>query len=328
MHLEKQRITYLDSLKGFIILLVIIGHIYPSTNSIKIWLYSFHMPIFFIISGLLFNYDTTKDIPSFVNKKIKSILIPYVMFSITTISLNLLISHALTGEIKSQIYSFITGLGIYTLWFLPALFISEFIFKILHSKIKNKQFLISITIILFLIGLLGKNIYLNTSLKVLYRSFIGLGFFSFGYFIFDHINKVDFSFLTIIASIIVNFIISYFNTIVDLWSLNFNNLFLYCFCSLLGSLSIIFLFKNYTNILTNKLLIFLGRNSLIVMATHQLIIICINSITNQYIYGYFKGLIILLIVVFLEIPIIILINIYCPFMLGKKINRTTSIKVS
>lgn len=44
---EKQRIPYIDTLKGFTILLVIIGHIYSMNNPIKIWIYSFHMPLFF-----------------------------------------------------------------------------------------------------------------------------------------------------------------------------------------------------------------------------------------------------------------------------------------
>ena len=48
-----KRIDYLDYTKGFGILLVILGHIYDASNPIKIWLYSFHMPLFFIISGFL-----------------------------------------------------------------------------------------------------------------------------------------------------------------------------------------------------------------------------------------------------------------------------------
>lgn len=42
-----QRLIYLDILKGIGILWVIIGHIFILPNNIRIYLYSFHMPLFF-----------------------------------------------------------------------------------------------------------------------------------------------------------------------------------------------------------------------------------------------------------------------------------------
>ena len=52
-----KRLNYLDFVKGFAILLVVLGHIYDISNPIKIWLYSFHMPLFFIISGILIRIE-------------------------------------------------------------------------------------------------------------------------------------------------------------------------------------------------------------------------------------------------------------------------------
>ena len=56
-----KRVDYLDYAKGIAIILVVLGHIFSGGN-IKTYIYSFHMPLFFIISGYLFNYSNVKSL--------------------------------------------------------------------------------------------------------------------------------------------------------------------------------------------------------------------------------------------------------------------------
>ncbi len=64
---SRQRETWLDGLKGYGILLVILGHVlsgyldagtfssaFVSFYRVRTWIYSFHMPLFFLISGFTF----------------------------------------------------------------------------------------------------------------------------------------------------------------------------------------------------------------------------------------------------------------------------------
>ena len=51
---ETKRILAFDLLKGVGILLVILGHI-EIPHSLKTVIYSFHMPLFFFVSGCFFN---------------------------------------------------------------------------------------------------------------------------------------------------------------------------------------------------------------------------------------------------------------------------------
>ena len=59
---ESKRNIFIDFIKGFLILLVILGHFLPGTlseNPARYVIYSFHMPAFFFISGMLYSGHTS-----------------------------------------------------------------------------------------------------------------------------------------------------------------------------------------------------------------------------------------------------------------------------
>ena len=61
MNKIKTRLNFIDISKGIAIVLVVLGHIlYNQNNLIRIWLYSFHIPLFFIRSGDLLNFKKDK----------------------------------------------------------------------------------------------------------------------------------------------------------------------------------------------------------------------------------------------------------------------------
>lgn len=65
MATNKSRITYIDQLRGFAILLVVMGHAlehngYHQSPLFNL-IYSFHMPLFFCISGFVTMYACKLD---------------------------------------------------------------------------------------------------------------------------------------------------------------------------------------------------------------------------------------------------------------------------
>lgn len=94
-----KRLEYIDSLKGFAILLVVIGHVIPwsfasissvmemSPSPILLWkiIYSFHMPLFMFISGYLFG-KSRFDSPGYLTKKLGQktlmLILPYFVCGI------------------------------------------------------------------------------------------------------------------------------------------------------------------------------------------------------------------------------------------------------
>ena len=104
------------------------------------------------------------------------------------------------------------------------------------------------------------------------------------------------------------------NGLVGMFGLVFNNKFKYVFTSIIGSISIIFFFKR---IQSNKLLLFYGKNSLIILGTHGVVLYLIEDLLRVNFDNYIMGIIILILTLIIEIPIIYLINNYLPWILGK-----------
>ena len=130
------RIKYLDYTKGIAILFIIIGHIYLEGNFIT-WIYSFHVPLFFIISGIVMNYDKSKCFKEFFIKKFKSIMLPYILFSIFNILSYGIIGKLPSNSVKLSVIYTISLFGINAVWFLGTLFISENLFFLINKKNSN-----------------------------------------------------------------------------------------------------------------------------------------------------------------------------------------------
>ena len=81
---KKKREEFIDIAKGIAILCVIIGHTwknaYPADKRLMVFIYSFHMPLFFILSGWCLK-STDVKISSVIVKKIKQLVVPYVVIN-------------------------------------------------------------------------------------------------------------------------------------------------------------------------------------------------------------------------------------------------------
>lgn len=266
------------------------------------------------------NFSNNINHKKLVLKKVIALIIPYIIFSIINTIGNYIINIMSIISLKVDFVKTITLYGIDALWFLPALFIGEYIF-LLYKRFINKN----IYKILFFISILGAalvlvilnnyNVYsavLREINIVLIISSLALFFINFGYYTYNIINKINIELYKIIIILLFSIVFSLINGKIDLWSLQFNNLFLYVFNSIVGSFAIILITKKINR---SKVLDFLGQNTLIIMATHQLII---EAILKSTLTKYLNGIIFIFIILLLEYPLIKIINKYLPFMLGNK----------
>jgi len=97
----------LDIAKGIAIILMMYGHLryhYANMDTIYSWIYSFHMPLFIYISGLLTNVKKEKNYLQ-LWQKIKRILVPYAIWNVVGYYIN----HVLQLD-KRNVPQFIHGL--------------------------------------------------------------------------------------------------------------------------------------------------------------------------------------------------------------------------
>ena len=80
---QTNRIPYIDVFRGLLMLLVVLGHSIGNTDdAINKVILSFHMPAFFLLSGMCFHPKTNEYKSSMLlKKKAKGLMWPYITFS-------------------------------------------------------------------------------------------------------------------------------------------------------------------------------------------------------------------------------------------------------
>lgn len=300
---ENKRLHYIDYAKGIGIILVILGHISYLSDTSRIFIVSFHMPLFFVLSGMLIflKKEETCDLGATVRKKAARMMIPYFCYSALGI-LIYIVYYLLTGRdggwptVMSDIVQTLTLYGFSAMWFLPAIFGAEifFLFILKKSRAPFIMTVISAVISFVLNGYLEKAnaLYgLETVFSVFHliavtllripvcASFIAAGYYVSKLWADRKTTGPDrFSALTVPADLFIGFdavflclVLSHINGVTDLHFLIFNNLLLYYGAALSGSFGLILICKaaeGLSELPQLKLLSCFGVNSLIIMVTH------------------------------------------------------------
>lgn len=99
-----ERIKWIDYLKGFAIVLMVVGHYQGTPVLLTIWIYAFHMPLFFFLSGYL--SENIQDRGKYLLKRFKSLMIPYYSFGLLMLAMDALLksSISLSHELLNIVY--------------------------------------------------------------------------------------------------------------------------------------------------------------------------------------------------------------------------------
>lgn len=255
-----ERYTWIDCIKGIGIFLVVLGHIYKD-NYIGLWIYSFHMPLFFMLSGYLMyakSVDWKCGGASYLTRKSKTLLWPFILFRV------LLVGYWYVVESKFR------ELDLGPIWFLLVLYLVEVItFPIVSQFRKLKGLLLFVfsfsllflgareytsfgwllmwcnASVWFVIGMLLKCIegkyvkgYSKNICIVLCLLFVGVGAFA-----------------------------PMLNGNVSIFSSVTNNFLLYLFFGIIGTMLIGIVCKMF--IVNNKVIEYCGIYSIIILAIHE-----------------------------------------------------------
>jgi len=136
-----ERNVTIDVLKGWAIYLVVMGHFIYETYTkfyseqsfyVNKFIYSFHMPLFFVVGGYCNAWSIQKyKIKSFFTKKTKSLLIPFFFWTMSAVVLNL-ISLRNDPDIGAVFFKLMLRCFVYTpsVWYLLILYLATLVFRI------------------------------------------------------------------------------------------------------------------------------------------------------------------------------------------------------
>lgn len=282
MQKSAQRAAWIDCARGAAILLVVLGHIDQGANPLCKWIYSFHLPLFFMLMGILHALRPSQEsIRALLCKRARQLLYPYLAFSVL-----IAVYCLLSGKRASLLLLFrltATLEGYNTLWFLPASFLAECIFLwIRRSRITDAAGTLGIAACTSAYALiqyyaLGGGAPYEAGIVYqlgngVARAGIGAVFMMIGASLFPVIRRqleamtaLSGSALALLC-IAANAVLSQMNGLVDLHYCVINHPVLYYLCAVLGGMGMIALM--YSSKCVVKPLEYWGRNSLIIMAVH------------------------------------------------------------
>lgn len=316
----KERIEWIDLAKGYGIILVVMGHCFVKDSVIHNLIFSFHMPMFFILSGYCFKPEKYLSCKDVIYIKAKTLLIPYLALWGIGMVFTLLIPEwrnriTLSGMGK-DIYQGYPSLSNNTsIWFLLCLFMITVIYYIIYQICKkmNKPKLQVIIIIFSGLGgyslSLVKNILDSMSTNsvrggisipggrlplTLDAAMTALVFFYIGirlreYLYNKKVNNKDLLVYGILFFFINTIFGVFLNSRVNIHGCKFGNPIYFYIAALSGTISVISFCcwierkKNFN--LLRKILVFYGQNSLVMFGMQSLLlhlyIFVINRITGE-----------------------------------------------
>lgn len=328
---QKLNFYWVNVSKVIGIYLMILGHRNLVDNQMTQFIFSFHMPLFFMMSGMLYHPKTLRE--SF-DKILRSLITPFlimtlfwVLFYIVCVLKNHLplstIWQYAIGSIISPGHDFLMfhPLCVY-LWFIMALAI----IRSLATLGRSKTGVGVISTILFLIGivLIKHHIQLPFALNSV---FLAIPFFAIGYmfsqfFTRKYSNIVEIAcLLTCVVAVII---IGLFNERVDINNNEFgNNIILYLICGIAGSLAVFSLSKLFCvkipyessliNVLSRGTLLMVGFSATL---SSMYISIIDNNVSFISIDSNVIGMITGLLVLISFYPLTILVDRYFPAIIG------------
>lgn len=277
---KKYRIEEIDIAKGIGIILVISGHLCEN-GPIRNFIYSFHMPLFFMLSGLVYNVDKAKSLKI---AQIKNLTAKYIEWSVIYLAFDFVIRYGIEGsrtkcELWNEIIMTISFYGISVLWFLSALIIG-LIIVLLVGKRNNMFVWCVLGGTAYFISAICSDIALELPFKggvvffAIVRGVVAFSWLSLGIgfqrALLNRNHEYNASIFKMVLLWIIIYIISNKAEPIEYSGLQMGNPLISFVLGVIGCIATLYLAKYVSKVETlKKFLMYFGANSLFIMATHQ-----------------------------------------------------------
>ncbi len=333
------RVEWIDMLKGFLLILVCIGHIHINCQTIEIFLnicLAFTLVTFFFLSGLLFKCR------NFITSKTKHLLLPYITLSCFFFIIDFTEIKDKNSIIQTLLNIFLYGgtASAAPLWFVYVLYIDCILYYFIHSIFNGKRIPIFIyAVIMLLLGWYYNMIKIEIPFKLntvcTTSFFFPLGFLCKNYILPLTEKKAQEIILTIILTLFLYIYSINKNGNIILWNNSLGTNFVYFILSTITGIyliiNIFILFsksRNKFSLIIKGILKNIARNALIILAVHYWAIRCCNIFLHTYKNEQWYSYLVLAIVISSNILAIPLFRNKLYWLIGKdKISLKESLSI-
>lgn len=318
---DGKRIEYLDTARGILIILVVLGHTLlfsggaitePYSYLMKA-IYSFHMMAFFLISSFLFNKDKwcESTIISFCKNRALRLMVPYLFFETIGAVVHSIFNWGNPESFLMMAKNIFTQqVYVGADWYLPTLFVGELLLYVC-CKYLHRSLNITVAVVGIIAIALGQDHINSQILCIFTRIILCISLLLIGFYV-KAIFLSKKPIWCLLGACMVWLACSQLNRLTFLHAPIIGNVFLFLLAGFCGTYFILGISER----IHAKLLKYLGNNTLPIMGTHQNI---------EYLISYFWGTstsAIFIIVSFLlmfipQFAIVPLLNKICPFLIGK-----------
>lgn len=333
-----ERIYWVDYAKTIGIFLVILAHT-PLLESANIFIYVFHMPLFFFISGYLFSFDKHPTFKAFITRRFKQLIIPYFFFNVATYIFWFFVGRKFGNDASLEIKWFEPILGMFyakgsapwlihciPLWFISCLFVVELIYYVTFKNFK-KWVLFPCFMLIGYIDYLYDPVRLPWNINI---ALVAIVFYSLGNHLKPYFTasnpKTGFTIRLIILSFSVVYVIAVLNGKIGMHTHNYGNFFLFMIGAISGITGIFLISFTLQRFLGEvRLIQFISQNTLTILGLHLSIASIIKGfsyfILNQplsiYTNTFWLNVIFSLFSLLILLPIAYFFNKHTPILIGK-----------
>lgn len=327
---EKIRINWVDQLRGIAFYTVILGHM-SILYGIKSFIYSFHMPLFFMITGLVFNIEKVynSNFKDYFTRLARKMLVPYFFLQLLSVPIRVLVSviQKMPIDLKKWAIGILVGNNNLIeapsnpLYYVLLLFLAQiglwFVIKLAKGK---KIFIAIILCLLSSISICSQRFNMPWHINVVP---VAMLFIFIGILLMDLYLAVNKNLKTMnkwrvfaICGVLgcCGFALNRLNGRISIHGNYYGKSFLiFVLCAVVISVAIALLVMRLPNL---KVLTFIGANTFFYMGIHKPILLLFEAIVGSYKNSPVFIIIGSLVCFFGLVPIAYLFKKYMPFVFG------------
>lgn len=285
-----ERKTYIDIMKCIGIILIVMGHIPITNRFIHDWIFSFHVALFFFISGYLHKVVPTDM--SFIRKNLYSLIlvtVPYFIIGRIFVGIQNFVFYQdkfnINDVILQPFVSYITGsssMGV--MWFVVALFWMRIAFNTVAQCFKQKGF---VWILLLLFTVLSVGVYYSGFRFNYYQLsavMLAMPIYCLGYLVKqNNLPEWYLNRLSCATKLFISFIFLLFTILfTEIFSpINLNalevgtNIFTYYLQTIVG---VAFIFTLSVLLPSHKIIVNISNGTMVILGFHMILIQCVKFV--------------------------------------------------